>query len=72
MTPAQQKKEHIRIRKLIVGTFDTELGRKLLEHLENTLVDRDIYAQGMTLDQVAFRQGQADVIKQIKKELNNG
>ncbi len=71
MTDAQQKKQNIVISKLIRGTFDTELGRKLLDHLETKLVDRDMYVSGLTLDQVAFRQGQADMVKQIRKGISN-
>ena len=72
MTEAQQKKQNIVISKLIKGTFQTELGVKLLAHLERKFVDRDIYVQGLTLDQVAFRQGQADFVKQILKEVDFG
>lgn len=56
---------------LLKGTFGTELGKKCLVHLESVFVDRDIYTQGMTLDQVAFRQGEASVIKKIIKEVNS-
>lgn len=62
----------LEIRKLIVGTFETELGTKLLAHLKKTIVDRPMYKSGMTLDEVAFRQGQADVINQIIKEIKHG
>ena len=57
------------IHKLIVGTFTTDLGKRLLEHLEKTIVDRPTYIKGMTLDEVAFREGQKDVILQLIKEL---
>lgn len=60
------------IHKLIVGTFETELGKKLLDYLEEKYVNRDIYKPGLTLDTTAFRQGQADIIKQIIKEARNG
>lgn len=59
----------IRIEKLFKGTFNTDTGKKCLEHLERTFVDRNIYAPGMSLDQVAFRQGQADIVKQILSEV---
>ncbi len=72
MTEAQQRKQYIAISKLIKGTFDTELGRKLLDHFKKVAVDRPIYKQGQTLDQTAYRQGQADWVNQIIKELNNG
>ncbi len=70
MTEAQQKKQNIVISKLIKGTFDTELGKKLLEHLEKVFVDRPIYTDGQTIEQTAYRQGQADVIKQIRREID--
>ena len=63
---------HEEINKLIVGTFSTELGKRLLEHLEDTFVDRPIYKQGMAVEDAAYRQGQADLVKQIVKEINNG
>jgi len=53
------------------GTFETELGKKTLTHLKETFVDRDMYIPGMTLDQVAFRQGEASIVKKILKEVNN-
>jgi len=59
------------IHKLIVGTFETELGQRLLEHLKETLVDRPMYKQGLTLDQVAFREGQANLVRQILKEFEH-
>jgi len=60
------------IHSLFEGTFNTKLGERLLEHLSLVFVDRDIYEPGMTLDQVAFRQGEASIVKKIIKELNNG
>lgn len=72
MTQAQANKEATRIHKLIVGTFNTELGQKCLEHLEKTFIDRPIYRDGSTLEATAYRQGQADLVKQIIKEIRNG
>jgi len=66
------EKESLVITKLVVGTFETQLGKKLLLHLNDTLVRRPMYKKGMTLDEVAFRQGQADVIAQLNKEMSNG
>lgn len=70
MTEAQQKKQNIVISKLIKGTFDTELGHKLLDHLEKTFVDRSIYRVNQTHEETAYRQGQSDVIKQLRRELD--
>ena len=63
---------HEEVAALFQGTFETELGRKCLAHLESVFVDREMYKQGMTLDEVAFRQGEASVIKKILKEVRNG
>ena len=57
------------INSLIVGTFKTPLGRRCLEHLEKTFVDRDVYAPGMTFEQTAYRAGEAAVIRQLRKTL---
>jgi hypothetical protein len=65
-------KTHEEIHKLFVGTFETELGKRTIAHLTEKFVDRNMYESGMTLDQVAFRQGEASTIKKIIKELNNG
>jgi hypothetical protein len=60
------------INALIAGTFNTELGQRCLEHLKDTFVDRPMYKPGMTLDQVAFREGEASTIRKILKEIRNG
>ncbi len=57
------------IHKLIVGTFETDLGRKLLEHLETVITKRPTYKKGMTLDEVAYVEGQKSIIEQFKKEM---
>ena len=67
---AQEKQDEIR--SLFEGTFNTKLGERLLEYLKEVFVERDIYTPGMTLDQVAFRQGEASIVKKIIKEINNG
>ena len=63
------------IHKLAVGTFGTELGKRYLSHLEDVFVNVSMYKKGMTLEEVAYRQGQADLIKQLKiamKDKPNG
>jgi hypothetical protein len=74
--PEQNKREQTKmqekaqsITKLIVGTFETQIGQRCIKHLKKTYVDRDMYVTGATLDMVAFRQGQANIVKQILKEL---
>jgi len=59
------------ISKIFKGTFETELGKKCLEHLEKVFVNRDMYKPGMTLDEVAFRQGEASVVNKILKEFRH-
>ena len=61
--------KEIEVHKLIVGTFETDLGKKLLAHLKSTIIDRPTYLQGMDLAEVAFREGQKDVILQLLKEM---
>ena len=60
------------ISKLFAATFSTDAGKKCIEYLEDIFVDRDMYYRGLTLDEVAFRQGEASVVKKILKELNDG
>lgn len=57
------------VHKLTVGTFETTIGRKYLEHLKNVIIDRPTYKKGMELDEVAFREGQKDLVNQILKEM---
>ena len=63
-------REQIEIASLFKGTFQTEIGKKCIERLKEVFVERDIYTPGMTLDQVAFRQGEASVIKKIIAEID--
>lgn len=67
-----ENKTNTVISKLIVGTFSTELGKRLLERMNEVFVDRPIYKPGQTLEETAYRQGQADLVKQLIKEINNG
>lgn len=60
------------IDKLIKGTFGTELGKKLVKHLKIKFVDRPVYIPGLSSDEVAFREGQRNVIMQIMKEIDYG
>jgi len=57
------------IQKLFIGTFTTELGIRCLEHLEETFVDREMYKHGSTLEQVAFRQGEASIVRKIQQAM---
>ena len=57
------------VNKLIVGTFRTPLGERLLEYFREKWVDKPIYRQGMSLDTVAFHEGRRDAIMQILKEM---
>ena len=52
--------------------FDNTNGKKLLESLRETFVDRPIFRQGATFEETAFREGQRDIVRQIIKEVNHG
>ena len=65
----KEQKTNEEINKLMVGTFNTELGEKLLHHLADVFIDRPMYKPGMTLDEVAFRQGEASIVEKIIKEV---
>ena len=65
---AQEKSDVIN--SWMVGTFNTELGERCLTHLETVFVDRPMYKSGLTPDEVAYRQGQADIVRQLRKTLN--
>ena len=66
---SKEQRDAETIHKLIIGTFETELGRRLLDHLVDVFVDRPIYKDGDTIDKTAYRQGQSDLIKQLIKEM---
>ena len=65
-------KTQVEISKLLRGTFETELGQKCLAHLESVFVDRDIAKPGMSELEIGIRQGEASVIKKIRREFKNG
>ena len=69
MTEAQRKKQNSTYSKLIIGTFSTDLGTKLLVRLQEVFMDRPIYTKGASIEDVAYRQGQYDLVAQLKKEL---
>ena len=57
---------------MFVGTFETPLGKECLDHLEEVFIDRAIYKKGTTFEETTYRQGQADLVRQIIKEVRNG
>lgn len=57
------------ITSMFKAVFQTSHGAKCLEYLENKFVNRPIYLEGKSFEQVAFRQGQCDVVKQIIREV---
>ena len=65
-------KTEAEVHKLIVGTFETDIGKKLLGHLKNVIIDRPTYKTGRTIDECAFREGQKDIVQQFIKEIENG
>jgi hypothetical protein len=62
----QQKKT---IDSIIVGTFQTPLGKKCLEHFEEVFVNRDVYLPGMSFEETTHRAGEARVIRKIRNTL---
>ena len=65
----EREKKYTIVNKLAVGTLGTSIGKKYLKELKRAFVDRPIYIAGLTPDQVAYRQGQCDVITQMIKVL---
>lgn len=57
---------------LFINTFGTESGQKCLEHLKRVFVDRPIARDGMDLLTIGMRQGEANVIRKIIEEVENG
>jgi len=72
MTDAQRNRKATEIHKLIVGTFETEIGKRCLEHLKATFVDREIYKVGQSFEETTLRQGEANVINKIIREVQHG
>lgn len=68
MTKEEESKE---IHSLCVAIYSTDAGQKYLERMKKAFVDRPIYIAGLTSEEVAYREGQRNVIMQIMKELNN-
>jgi len=60
------------LNRLYKDTFSTDAGKKCLELLKASFVDRPIYVKGLTFDEVAFREGGRDVVQQILKVVDNG
>ena len=60
------------IKHMFKDTFDTDAGKKCLAYLEEKFVDVDVYKQGQSFEQTAFREGRRDVIRQILKEVADG
>jgi len=58
------------IEKLFKATFSTPNGKKCLTHLKKVYVDRAIYRTGQTFEETAFREGQANIVRQILGEVN--
>lgn len=58
------------ITKLFKDTFSGQVGNKCLDHLKKTFVDRSMYQRGLSFEETAYRQGQADLVRQIISEVN--
>jgi len=72
MTDSQRQRKAKEIHKITIGTFETELGKKCLANLERAYVNRPMYIPNQSAEVTAYRQGQADVIRQIIREINDG
>ena len=60
------------VTKLYKDVFKNDNGKKCLEHLQATFVDRAVFKQGLTFEETAFREGQRDIVMQILKEVSYG
>ena len=75
---AQEKQEKemliksIEYKKLVVGTFNTDIGLKYLDYLEKTHVNIPMYTRNTSIEEVSYRQAKADLIRDIRKEINDG
>ncbi len=58
-------------KELICAVFKNETGRIFLGEMRKKM-DGPIYKPGLTLDQVAYRQGKLDFLKEIIKVIDNG
>ncbi len=58
----------VEINKMFKDTFKTASGKKCLKHLQK-LIDRPKYVKGSTFEETTFREGQADVVRQITNEV---
>jgi len=72
MTDNQRARKGTEIKKIMIGTFETEIGKKCLDHLQSVFVDRDIAQVGMSELEIGIRQGEANVIKKIIREVRHG
>jgi len=72
MRKVEKPKTQEELNRLYKDTFTTDAGEKLLALLKASFVDRPVYVKGMTLDEVAFREGGRDIVVQILKVVENG
>ncbi len=68
----EKPKTQEELNRLYKDTFSTDAGMKCLELLKMSFVDRPVYIKGMSLDEVAFREGGRDLVNQILKVVENG
>ena len=72
MTDNQRARKAAEIHKIYVGTFETEIGKKCLELMKDTFINRAIYKAGQSFEETTRRQGEADAIYKIIKEISHG
>lgn len=59
------------IDKIFLDVWNTPSGKKMFELLEERFVNRSIANVGDGIDQVFYRQGQADVVKQMRQSVED-
>lgn len=64
--PTERERKSAEIDSLM-SLFNTEIGQKLLVHLEKTYVYREIVRDNDTQFQAGKRQGKADVIRDFRQ-----
>lgn len=65
----KKRLENIKLKKVFINTFSTEDGKKVLASLEKEFLGAPVAVVGTTPDYAFFREGQNDLIRQIKTML---
>lgn len=57
--------------KIFLNCYNTAEGMRMIETLRERFVDIQIYVSGSTLEATAYRQGKADLVKDILKAVED-